>query len=113
MRFDPEPPLWEDQSRVVNPHAASHPKDQRPTPQNTQLTLRVTGDRVEVVTQRDSEPEERMTATMSPAGSTATFTTDCPSMTTYSFGYTASDTQFTHIIEGPDIRDVHVYALQQ
>lgn len=76
-------------------------------------TLRVTGDRVEVVTQRDSEPEVRMTATMSLTGSTATFTTDCPGMTTYSFGYTASDTQFSHIIEGPDIKEVHVYTLQQ
>ena len=74
--------------------------------------LRVTGDHVEVVTQTDNGPEQRMTATMTLSGNTVTFDVDCPQPTSYSFGYTASETQFVHIIEGPDIKETHTYTLQ-
>ena len=75
-------------------------------------TLRVTGTRVEVVTQKDGGPEERMTATMTTSGTNVTFAIDCPEAAEQSFGYTASETQFIHVIEGPGIKEVHTYTKQ-
>lgn len=83
----------------VDPHLRRH-------------TLRVTGERIEIVTQRDGEGEVRMNATMAVTGDTVTFTVDCPQPSSYSFGYTTNDTQFIHIIDGPGIKETHTYTLQ-
>lgn len=74
--------------------------------------LRVTGNRVEIVTQKDNEAELRMNATMALSADTVTFTVDCPQPATFSFGYTASSTEFIHIVDEPGTKEVHTYTLQ-
>jgi hypothetical protein len=74
--------------------------------------LRVTGNKIEVVTQTDDGAEERSSGTFTTEGSKVTFTLDCPEPATHSFDYTASDTHFTHVIQGPDIKEVHTYEKQ-
>lgn len=81
-------------------------------PKSRRHTLRVTGDRVEVVTQTVGEPELRRTATMATEGSKITFTVDCPAPEVFSFSYTASPELFTHIIEGEGIKEVHTFTRQ-
>ncbi|HSP78950.1 MAG TPA: hypothetical protein VLQ93_10495 [Myxococcaceae bacterium] len=74
--------------------------------------LRVTGNRIEVVTQKNGGEEVRRSGTFSTSGSTVSFTIDCPQPETHIFGYSASDTQFQHVITGPDIKEVHTYTRQ-
>lgn len=81
-------------------------------PYQRRHTLRVTGDHIEIVTQTDQEPERRMSATMTLSGDQVQFAVDCPQATSYGFGYTATDTQFIHIVNEAGTKEIHTYTRQ-
>lgn len=75
-------------------------------------TLRVTGSKIEIVRQRDNDPEARISGTVTQSGNMLSFTQSCPPDQPVSVPYTSTAAEVHLIIASPGLNEVHTYTKQ-